>query len=947
MGPGAEEVASIGRSAELAELQTAAVAVLAGDSVAQVIIGPPGIGKSTIARDHLASLTEWSVLVARCPPPPSAPRRALTDLAVEALAAGASTDAVAGTVFAAAADALLRPSSTAVGEHADAVVAEALRRLLQSCPVQPLLVLVEDLHWADEETAAVLGHLVDRKGDGACQFLMTARPTESRAFDLTVEDWHKRRVAAVIRLRSLDQREVGQLIRRVVGAAAPPMLVQRVVDASDGNPFLVEEFARHALDTGVLVADPGGVRYDEERRLGVPPSYRAAVSRRVNRIGAEVRPAIQLAALCGRELDAGLLVELGVSEDLAQRAVDAAVEGHLGEPGPPARFRHELTRDAVAWTVTDATRRELAAAALDALRRRGDLDDSSLAVASRLAAATGDGRRAWEHLIEAARRAVAGGAPSTALARLDEADEVAPPDLRYRPDARKLRAEALALSGRAAEATAIGEELLGSIEDDVLRESIVVALARAAGAAQNWVEAAGRLDAEFTPESASADVAAVRALAAIEIGDIETARVYATLAVEHGGDTPARCEAHEVLGRIERETSYAAAAVHFRAAIDTAERAGLPLWRARALLELGLGEATMFGRADVFEAASEAAIESGAISLAAMADYNLSNLLTFRFDDRSVEIAERAEQAASTIGAHKLAGMGAITRAQGHAVAGRRALAQLAVDDARRHDPDDPELAGMADGALGLAALVGGDFDSAVGAFASAMRALSDLPVRTATAPWYFGPIILAAAGDEIAPVLRDHLATRAFSSSPFLAASVELMDAIAAGGAGRGGEARTHKSAADRIFATNPGFAGNLAAPRHLLTTVWARAALADAWASPTDELRAAEGFFRDRGLEDAEGACRSLLRGAGVGPRTRGRTRAEIPDHLVPYGVTAREVDVLRLLANRLTNREIADKLTVAPSTVKSHVERLLAKTGRRSRVELAELAQLESDL
>ena len=56
---------------------------------------------------------------------------------------------------------------------------------------------------------------------------------------------------------------------------------------------------------------------------------------------------------------------------------------------------------------------------------------------------------------------------------------------------------------------------------------------------------------------------------------------------------------------------------------------------------------------------------------------------------------------------------------------------------------------------------------------------------------------------------------------------------------------------------------------------------------------------------------------------------------------GVTARELDVLRLLAQRRTNPEIARILTISPRTAKSHVEHLLTKTGRRSRVELGELA------
>jgi DNA-binding NarL/FixJ family response regulator len=99
---------------------------------------------------------------------------------------------------------------------------------------------------------------------------------------------------------------------------------------------------------------------------------------------------------------------------------------------------------------------------------------------------------------------------------------------------------------------------------------------------------------------------------------------------------------------------------------------------------------------------------------------------------------------------------------------------------------------------------------------------------------------------------------------------------------------------------------------------------------------------WFSDRGFSALAGACRGLARRAGATQRRRGRGESEVPAHLYPLGVTSREVDVLRLVAEGLTNREIAARLYLSPGTVKGYVEQLLAKTGSANRIQLA--ARLE---
>jgi DNA-binding CsgD family transcriptional regulator len=122
------------------------------------------------------------------------------------------------------------------------------------------------------------------------------------------------------------------------------------------------------------------------------------------------------------------------------------------------------------------------------------------------------------------------------------------------------------------------------------------------------------------------------------------------------------------------------------------------------------------------------------------------------------------------------------------------------------------------------------------------------------------------------------------------------------------------------------------------------AEAALADGWGDPVGWLTEARDWFTDRGLDRVGAACGGLLRRAGVPQRRRGRGDTTVPATLARLGVTSREADVLRLLAQGLSNQAIAERLYLAPRTVKTHVEHLLAKTGRTSRVQLAALAIAE---
>jgi DNA-binding CsgD family transcriptional regulator len=119
------------------------------------------------------------------------------------------------------------------------------------------------------------------------------------------------------------------------------------------------------------------------------------------------------------------------------------------------------------------------------------------------------------------------------------------------------------------------------------------------------------------------------------------------------------------------------------------------------------------------------------------------------------------------------------------------------------------------------------------------------------------------------------------------------------------------------------------------------APAALRDGWGDGVEWLTEAGAWFGGAGYSRVSDACRALLRQAGIPQRRRGRGAATVPPQLADLGVTSREVDVLCLVATGLSNREIAERLYVSPATVKTHVSRLLDKTGHGSRAQLVAMA------
>jgi DNA-binding CsgD family transcriptional regulator len=168
--------------------------------------------------------------------------------------------------------------------------------------------------------------------------------------------------------------------------------------------------------------------------------------------------------------------------------------------------------------------------------------------------------------------------------------------------------------------------------------------------------------------------------------------------------------------------------------------------------------------------------------------------------------------------------------------------------------------------------------------------------------------------------------------------ASLRYARAVLAGRAGNTDAAMELVADADRLLARSTWFG-------HLGRRLVAEAALTDGWPAPEAWLREALDVFDARGEERIASACRSLLRRAGVAvPRRRGDVL--VPAGLRAVGITGREVEVLRLLAEGLSNQAIAARLYLSPRTVERHIANLSTKTGVERRAQLVAYAARSAD-
>ena len=529
------------------------------------------------------------------------------------------------------------------GDESLVFLGEAVLRLLRVLSPRAGCVLVlEDLHWADLETLALLEYLADNLSAERVLCVGTLRDEGGDAAALA-SALEARGSAAVLPLRRLDPAAMARMALACVGAADLPGAVQAVVaERAEGIPFLVEEVLAGLIGEGALTERDGRWRAADLAAAGVPATFADAVRRRLDAVDADSRHVLGAAAVLGRRFDWSLLSPV---TGLADAAVVAALRRGVGlqlivADRDSFRFRHALTHDAVLAGLLPPERALLAGQALAAVEAaHPGLPGASCLLAADLAERAGDPARAAALLLEAGRRDLAVGALASAEHTLTRAQAVtggAPGCRAADSSVDEALTEVFAMSGQVDRAIEMGQTLLARLDRQVpsAGAALHLGIARAAIAGARWAEAAASIEVarESGADAAQADACAAQvAVGQGRLAEADELARAALRAAEDGGLPDVACEALEVIGRVARQRDLEAAERAFTRAADLASAHGLQLWRLRALHELGTIDQLRTESVDRLRAARELAVAQGALALTATLDLQIAAGLNKQF----------------------------------------------------------------------------------------------------------------------------------------------------------------------------------------------------------------------------------------------------------------------------------------------------------------------------
>lgn len=234
----------------------------------------------------------------------------------------------------------------------------------------PVLVVVDDVHWADRSTLLLLRHLVRSRRQDALTVIVTCRELEvprDEPLHAVLADLHRDGVLTRLPLVGLAEAHVGELVTRRRGSGSDRSFVRALFEETEGNPFFVEEILRNLPRT--TGAEPERL----PEGFDVPQRVQDVVRRRLGRLPGTVRDTLVLASVVGREFDISVLERLTeLSDGALLDALDEAVTASIVEETGVGRysFAHALIRSALYDGLSRTRRARLhirVAAALEAL----------------------------------------------------------------------------------------------------------------------------------------------------------------------------------------------------------------------------------------------------------------------------------------------------------------------------------------------------------------------------------------------------------------------------------------------------------------------------------------------------------------------------------------------------------------------------------------------------
>jgi len=378
---------------------------------------------------------------------------------------------------------------------------EAVAAMLAAASrTRPMLLMFDDLQWADRPTLLLLRHVMRSARTASFAIVATYRESElDRTHPLAemLTTLGRERGITRLMLRGLNLAHVTALVNSIVGPNAPSQLPQLVMDSTDGNPFFATEMLQHLKETGVI-AGVGGMaaRHIDNWDLGLSEGIKEVIGQRLARLSEACNRALSIASIIGREFDATLLEAVGdLQESELLDALEEATRAQLVSESQEVRgrfeFMHALIRETLYGEQSSPRRVRLHWRVADAIERlsqsRPNPPLAELAYHFSQAASADAADKAVDYATRAGDRAADGLAHEEAARLFD----IALHSLQFRPegrDAERLRVDLHARRARAFDA--LGQWKLEVSELDAalhhldpdqteLRCEFVLALARA------------------------------------------------------------------------------------------------------------------------------------------------------------------------------------------------------------------------------------------------------------------------------------------------------------------------------------------------------------------------------------------------------------------------------------------------------------------------------------